>query len=137
MAAWRNWPPRYSGRSASSRTAATSSNMTIRSPSSSTRSCDIGAPRPATDELGLRARALRELRRREAARARLVEPLEQAELEPHVDVPRAVEAAEADHQLVERVVEAHGRIVTCCPRASGDDVGDGMQPSRRRACSGW
>ena len=43
MAAWRNWPPRYSGRFASSRMPATSSGIRSRSSSSSMRSC---APAP-------------------------------------------------------------------------------------------
>ena len=80
---------------------------------------DVGAPRPPPDELRLGARLLGERRRRETLGTRGAQPLEEAELEPHEHEPGAVEAAEAHHELVESVVQAHGRIVTCCPGRSG------------------
>ena len=55
---WRNWPPRYSGRSGSSRIAATSAGTRSRpSSAGSIRSWAVGAPGPAEDERRLGAGA--------------------------------------------------------------------------------
>ena len=97
---------------------------------------DIRAPRPLPDQRGVRPGSLGQRVRREALGTGLAQGSEEAQLEAREHVPRPVEAAEADHELVEPVVQAHGRIVTCCPGVSGCHSSDGMQPSRRRPCSG-
>ena len=85
MAAWRNWPPRYSGRSASSRTPATSSNSDDPVAVELHEVVHVGAPRPAPDELGARV----PVRSASSAAVRPLGPasrsrLEQAELEARV-----------------------------------------------------
>ena len=82
MAAWRNWPPRYSGRSVVEQDGRDLVDRTIRSPSSSTQVVRVGAPRPATG----RARAACRCARASSAAVRpsapaCAEPLEQPELE--------------------------------------------------------
>ena len=119
MAAWRNCPPRYSGRSASSRMVATSSSTRRRPSSSSTRSC-AAAPQA---QRATRAGSVPVRRASSSAvspaGSGVAQPRQQPELEAREHVPRAVEAAEAGDQVVEAVVEEHWRIVARADRRAG------------------
>ena len=71
----------------------------------------VGGPGPGIDGARLAPGSRGELVRRQAGRSGSPELLEQSELDPDVDQPRAVESAEARDQVVELFVERHRRPI--------------------------
>ena len=75
----------------------------------------VRSPGPRLDRGRVATGARRELVRCQPGAPGLPDVGEQAELDPEVDEPRPMEPAEAGDQVVEAIVEGHGRRIVACP----------------------